>query len=227
MENKFFVSDADIALIKGRLGAVMAQDIHQDGEAYSIRSLYFDDMWDRCMDENEAGVDNRRKFRIRTYDIHAPQMNLEIKEKLRGYTKKTSSAITAEECTEIMNGTYNHIYDDRKTLNSLAVEMKTSLMRPKIIVDYERTAFVCPSGNVRITFDRNIAATRCWQDFLCDDMSQLTPLLPAGMHIMEVKYDQFIPDFITQLLETGNLRQTAFSKYYLGRLAVNGDYTIR
>ncbi len=221
------MSDADIALLKGRLGAVMAQDIHQDGDAYNIRSLYFDDMWDRCMDENEAGVDNRRKFRIRTYNINAPQMNLEIKEKLRGYTKKSSDAITKEECIDIMNGTYSHTYGERKTLNSLAVEMKTSLMRPKVIIDYERTAFVYPSGNVRITFDRNIAATRCWQDFLTEDMSQLTPVLPAGMHILEVKYDEFIPDFIARLLEMGNLRQTAFSKYYLGRLAVNGDYIIR
>jgi hypothetical protein len=43
------------------------------------------------------------------------------------------------------------------------------------------------------------------------------------MQILEVKYDDFIPDFITRLLETGSLQQTAFSKYYWGRLAVRGS----
>ena len=117
--------------------------------------------------------------------------------------------------------------DARAPLNSLQLQMRCSRMEPKVIIAYERTAFVHPSGNVRITFDRNIAATRCWQDFLSTDMAQLTPVLPAGMHILEVKYDEFLPDHIAQALELGNLRQTAFSKYYLGRLAVNGDYIIK
>ena len=205
----------------------MQQDIHQNGSAYYIRSLYFDDIWDSCMDENESGVDNRRKFRIRTYNADAQEMNLEIKEKLRGYTKKIKSTLARQECVDIINGEYAHSYGDRTALNTLAVEMKASLMRPKVVIDYERTAFVHPLGNVRITFDRNIAATRCWQDFLSTDMAQLTPVLPAGMHILEVKYDEFLPDHIAQALELGNLRQTAFSKYYLGRLAVNGDYIIK
>lgn len=221
------MSDADIVLLGTRLKAVMEQDIHQNGDAYYIRSLYFDDIWNSCMDENEAGVDNRRKFRIRTYDPVAQNMNLEIKEKLRGYTKKSKSTLTREECKDIMRGEYLHTCGDRNALNVLAVEMKTSLMRPKVIIDYERTAFVHPLGNVRVTFDRNIAATRCWQDFLEAEMAQLTPVLPAGMHILEVKYDEFLPDSIAQVLELGNLRQTAFSKYYLGRLAVNGDLIIK
>ena len=37
---------------------------------------------------------------------------------------------------------------------------------------------------------------------------------------------EFLPDTIAQQLEIGKLRQTAFSKYYLGRLAVQGTFPV-
>lgn len=67
VENKYLVTDAQLALLAGRLKPVMPQDVHQSGNCYEIRSLYFDDVRDRCMDENEAGYDQRRKYRIRIY----------------------------------------------------------------------------------------------------------------------------------------------------------------
>jgi len=96
-------------------------------------------------------------------------------------------------------------------------------MRPKAIIEYERTAFVCDSGNVRITFDRNIMASRSCTEFFNPSVPAMTPVLPTGMHVLEVKYDEFLPDYIAGTLELGNLQRTAFSKYYLGRKAINGD----
>ena len=84
VENKYLVTDADLMLLSGRLKNVMSQDIHQEGDCYEIRSLYFDDLWDRCLAENEAGVDKREKYRIRIYDPKSDVIHLEIKEKNRG-----------------------------------------------------------------------------------------------------------------------------------------------
>ena len=81
VENKYLVTDADIAVIKARLKTVMKQDIHQDGDCYNIRSVYFDDIRDSFMDENEDGVDHRNKYRIRIYDPKSDFIRLEIKEK--------------------------------------------------------------------------------------------------------------------------------------------------
>ena len=102
--------------------------------------------------------------------------------------------------------------------------MRCARMEPKVIIAYERTAYVHPSGNVRITLDRNIMASRRREEFLEDRVSGMVPVLPTGIHVLEVKYDEFLPDVISQLLETGKLRQTAFSKYYLGRLALEGCF---
>lgn len=213
-------------LLAGRLKNVMSQDIHQEGDCYEIRSLYFDDVWDRCFDENEAGVDRREKYRIRIYDPRSDVIHLEIKEKNNGLTKKRSCDLSREECLQIMEGSLPLKLDGRAPLNTLQMHMRCTKMEPKVIIAYERTAFVHPSGNVRITFDRNIMASRCCEDFLEDRVAGMTPVLPAGLHVLEVKYDEFLPDAIAQQLEIGKLRKMAFSKYYLGRLAVQGEFPV-
>ena len=213
-------------LLAGRLKSVMSRDIHQEGDCYEIRSLYFDDAWDRCMDENEAGVDQREKYRIRIYDPESDVIHLEIKEKKSGLTKKRACDLSREECLAIIDDRLPLKLDGRAPLNSLQMQMRCAKMEPKVIIAYERTAFVHPSGNVRITFDRNIMASRCREEFFADRVSGMIPVLPAGMHVLEVKYDEFLPDVIAQQLEIGKLRQTAFSKYYLGRLAVQGEFPV-
>lgn len=204
----------------------MAQDAHQTGEHYNIRSLYFDTLDDTGMEENESGVDMRRKFRIRLYDPAAETIRLEIKEKVHGYTKKTSCALSRAECAALMEGHAPAAFDARAALNALRIQMTTNLMRPKAIIEYERTAFVHPTGNVRVTFDRNIAASRISEDFLRPQVSGFVPLLPSGMHVLEVKYDELLPDFIAQALELHTLQQCAFSKYYLGRMAIHGQFPL-
>ena len=224
VEKKYLVTDQDLMCIAARLKAVMSQDIHQEGDAYRIRSLYFDNILDRCMDENDAGVDQRQKFRIRIYDPRSQTIHLEIKEKNNGLTKKLSCDLTREECTGIINGSLPLSFDSRRPLTQLRLQMRCALMRPKAVIEYERTAFVHPTGNVRITFDRNIMASRHCNAFLSDRVTGMIPVLPAGVHVLEVKYDELLPDFIAKALEIGKLQQTAFSKYYLGRLAIQGDF---
>jgi len=224
VENKYIISDLDMAVLSKRLEMIMKNDVHQDGNCYTIRSVYFDDALDSCMDENDAGIDCRKKYRIRTYGTTNSPIKLEIKEKRNGFTKKTSCNLTQNECYKIFENYSELEMDNRKEWNQLLLQMKCNMMRPKTIVEYERTAFVHPVGNVRITFDRNIIASKCHEDFFENEVTEKIPLLPTGWHILEVKYDELLPDIIAKQLELGKLQQIAFSKYYLGRLAINGDF---
>ena len=226
VENKYIVSDAQLAVIAARLKTVMRPDINQQGDCYTIRSLYFDDINDSCMQENEGGVDQRQKYRIRIYDPQGSLIRLEIKEKQRGYTKKYSCELTRQEAQMIMDGTLPLAFDARSPLNKLKIQMRCAGMVPKSIVEYRRTAFVHHAGNVRITFDRNISASRYCSDFFGNNVRGVTPVLPKGMHVLEVKYDELLPDVIASCLEIGGLNQTAFSKYYLGRLALDGQFPV-
>ena len=81
-------------------------------------------------------------------------------------------------------------------------------------------------GNVRVTFDRNIRSSSVIGSFLENGLF-VRPVMPVGQHVLEVKYDEFIPDYIKDSLEIGSLRQTAYSKYYLCRkFSTGGCYDI-
>lgn len=84
-----------------------------------------------------------------------------------------------------------------------------------MIVAYERKAYVYEPGNVRITFDRNVRASSQTQMFGQRDISY--DFLREYDKVLEVKYDEFVPGFLLQLLETGSMRQSAYSKYQLCR----------
>ncbi len=223
VEKKYLVSDWDLCRIRQRLQAVMQRDEHQQEDCYEIRSIYFDDVSDRCFLENEQGVDGRKKFRIRCYNGSDSMIRLEIKEKQQGLNRKTGCPLSREEYEQLLRGGEGLAFGERPALNQLLLQMRMNRMQPKTLVRYERSAFVHPSGNVRITFDRNIAAGRNFAGFFAGQAEGCLPVLPRGLQILEVKYDEFLPDVISRQLELGKLQQTTFSKYYLGRQAVNGE----
>ena len=221
-EWKFLVTDGDLAVLEPRLKALLEPDRHQAGGAYAVRSLYFDDVYDSCLAENEAGVDDRRKFRLRLYNADPGFIQLEIKEKHRGFTHKESCLVTAADCKRICSGQLPPVGPGTpRPMSLLAVAMATRLLRPRAVVEYQRTAFVGRAGNVRITFDRSIAASGRVDAFLAPRLP-MTPLLPPHRQVLEVKFDEFLPDAVAQALQLGRLQRTAFSKYYLGRLALTG-----
>ena len=222
-ELKFVCTEYDLEILKHRLQCLMKYDKHQNGKSYKIRSLYFDDYYRTAFAENEAGVDLRKKFRIRIYDDLRELIRLEIKYKIRGKTKKESCLISTDMCNALINGE-KILFDKNypEPLKLLYIEMKTKNLKPSIIIEYERTAFTYKLGNVRITLDKNISYSNDINKFL-DYRVNLTPIQRKGEHVLEVKYDEFLPDYIAQVLELGNLERTTFSKFYLGKsLSIGG-----
>lgn len=218
VEKKYLCSDYEIAILKNRLCNLLPADIYQSGESYTIRSAYFDTIYDTCFYENEAGVDRRSKYRIRIYNNSDRSINFEIKEKCNGYIKKQKYGISRQVCDEVLSGKcVSEVFDaQHQVRNRILLQQKIALLKPVIIIDYERSAFVLPTGNVRITFDRNISASSNVYDFF-ENSTRMIPLLPPQQHLLEVKYDELLPDYVAQTLNLENLRRVSFSKYYLGR----------
>ena len=222
VENKYICTNMELAILKARLQAVMSIDKNQkEFDAYQIRSIYFDNYDNSSYFENDAGVDDRKKLRIRVYNKSRKTKKLEVKEKDRKLKKKKSCYINEEEFQKILSGKCQEfLYSDREVMRMFAVAILNYGYHPVNIIEYDRTAFTYPIGNVRITFDKNIAASE-ETNKLFDDNLQKIPLLPVDNHILEIKHDELIPDFILQLLELGNLQQISFSKYYMGRSILN------
>ena len=70
--------------------------------------------------------------------------------------------------------------------------------------------------HVRVAFDRNIRSGSDFTRFFDEDLP-VRPILPEGTNLVEVKFDELLPDYIYEILQTGMLHQTSFSKYYLCR----------
>jgi len=217
-ELKYQVTDAQVAMLKNRITHLIPADSHAgENGVYSIRSLYFDDYENRCLRENEDGTDPREKFRIRIYNASSERITLECKRKERGKTHKTSCPLTEEQTRMLMAGKIlPDIASQPPLLQKLTMLMMTRRMRPVVIVEYDRIPFVYKNGNVRITLDTNIASSAAVDRFL-DENILPRPVLPEGQQLLEVKYDEYLPDFIYRSLQLHSLRQTAFSKYYICR----------
>lgn len=217
-EFKYLCSYGQLRMLQVRLRGLIPLDPHVGPEGiYNIRSLYFDDYYDRYLKENEAGTDPREKFRIRIYNHSSDRISLELKKKVRGKTQKLSCRLTIEQCRKLMAGEIPELSQDAPAvLQKLCLLMQSHLMRPKVIVEYDRTPYIYPQGNVRITLDENISSSSRVDLFL-EDQIPLRPIMGAGQHILEVKYDEYLPDYIYRTVQIENLRPTAFSKYYLCR----------
>lgn len=216
-ELKYICSESDLQIIQSRIIPICAYDRHASSSGtYQIRSVYFDDPQNRCYYENENGTDPREKFRIRIYNASDSKITLECKRKERSMTHKESCPLTKAQCMAILEGRLSDCHSSDPLLNRFLALCVQTKMQPKVIVAYDRTPFVYGPGNVRITFDRNIGSTTAIGQFF-DPHIALRPILPTGNHILEVKYDEFLPTFLYSIMSLGNLKQTAFSKYYLCR----------
>ncbi len=210
-ELKFLVQENDLRRLQNRLDLLMSLDQHQDGDFYTIRSLYFDDLFDSCLEDVLSGTDRRHKFRIRTYNANPQVIHLEKKSKYRGMIRKVSENLSVEACLDYMAA---YPVDAKGPVSQELLHSILSVgMAPRCIVEYDRTAYVEPCGNVRITFDRNIRGTMDTDRFLKPDSQDYIPVLPTGFHILEVKYDEFLPDYLLQAVDLNSLQRTSFSKY--------------
>ena len=212
-EVKHEIGRSDLLAIRQRLMAVAVHDPHALNGSYHIRSLYFDTPGDKALREKIDGVNRREKFRIRLYDLDDSFIKLEKKSRQNGLGTKYSARLSAEEVRRILKGDTRWMIDSKEPLiNELYIKMKDQGLRPRTIVDYTREPFVYAPGNVRVTFDYDIRTGLAGVDLL--DRSCTT--IRAGSDppiILEVKWDDFLPDIIRDCVQVPGRRATAFSKY--------------
>lgn len=211
-EWKHEITYSDRLILSNRLRAVMHHDEHAKNGLYEIRSVYFDTPTDKALREKIDGVNEREKFRIRFYNGDTSVIFLEKKSKINGLCAKTSCLITKEEARMLADGdTSWMLKGDRPLCVELHSKMQTQGLRPKTIVDYTREPFVFAAGNVRVTLDYNIRTG----DFRTDFLNPETLTLPVyeNKTLLEVKWDDFLPDIIKDAVLIPGRFASAFSKY--------------
>ena len=216
-EVKHNISNHDMLILRQRLLAVMKPDSHAVNGKYEIRSLYFDNLDDKALREKLDGVNIREKYRIRMYNNDPSVIHLERKFKHGGLGYKTSAALTSAQAQAIVDGDVDWMaQSDDEVILGFYTRIKNEGMAPKVIVDYTREPFVFEAGNVRVTLDYNIRTGMRCTDFLNPHCTTV-PIMDSPC-ILEVKWDNFLPEVIRGAVQLDGRHSAAFSKYAACRM---------
>jgi len=218
-ELKYYLNEIQMHRSLHQLSSLMQMDTNcKNQQGYRVRSLYFDSIDDECLYQKQSGNLLRKKIRLRTYgEDSSDTVKFEIKRKHGQIVKKDSVTISKEEAKEICLGNYALLLDKNDpVLNEIYTTFVTKLYRPKVIVEYKRVAFVSPVSNIRVTFDQDLHSNINHLD-LFSAVKELMPVIIEGKQILEIKFDDFFPGYLKNILSSISSERMAISKYTLAR----------
>jgi SPX domain protein involved in polyphosphate accumulation len=226
LEYKYLVANSELKKLRNYLKPYVVSDQYGDGNVikeYTVRSIYFDSTNLDCFHEKIEGISVRKKIRIRGYNEQDNQsvIFLEIKRKRENVIDKNRSALKYHDLGELMrtgdleefvlteNGFDNSIEDGTKFFHGI----KRNALKPIVLVVYEREAYFSKfSSLLRITLDKNLR----YLEFPSLDKlyyeSDLTTAL-TNHFILEIKFSEGFPGWLTNIINKLNLVRRAVSKY--------------
>lgn len=214
-ELKYIISKNTAEILKLQLSSIMDVDANSiyDDHTYKIRSLYFDNDSSDAYYEKLNGVLYRQKYRIRYYNNDDSFIRLERKLKHNNMTSKDQISISKEICDKIVNG---EIEDIKATdlLEEFLNDMRRKHLIPSVVVDYTRLAYTYPISDVRITFDSNIKSGRYGYELFDYELPTYSV---SEEVVLEVKFNEVLPETISLILATVPMYRQAVSKFALCR----------
>lgn len=220
-ELKYMLTPIQYEILRSQLKWVLKPDENASEEGdYFIRSIYFDSPDRIALKEKLSGINHRRKYRIRFYNKDTSLCRLECKEKTGSRINKISCKLTEHQTKMLLGMVENGTTPDKTVIedalgeDSLYEQMRLLInsegYEPVVTVDYVREAYVLPLSDLRITFDKQLA----WGPVKdCLERERYLPNIYGEHVILEVKYNEYLPEHIRAILSGVGLVQTAASKY--------------
>lgn len=211
-EKKFFIDLKQEIKIKNKFKKIFNLEFDNGYYCYSI---YFDDLNYTTLKQKQEGLTKRHKIRLRTYfsDLAKPTnlWNLEIKLKNNSIVKKNKKRFTNDEVMEnLINRNYSFF-------SKMFAETSRKYYRPVYITYYFREAYLSNIlPHCRLTFDKYIRCFKYNLDILNDYNVNKNYVLDPKIILLELKYSNFLPYFISSFFRYLNLEQVTFSKYVDG-----------
>ena len=212
-ELKFIINPHQRNLMANKLGYLCQRDSYSDAAGgYLISSLYFDDYHQSAFFDKTNGIRQRKKYRIRAYNYQSDVIKLERKIKRGNLTDKSHLQISRDQYDQLVRGELSFINQpDNSVAKDFYLNYRTKKLRPRVVVEYRREAYIYKYGDVRICFDTFLKAGN-FQDDLFSNGPRI-PATPPDQIILEVKYTGYLPDVIRNLIQIKNLQWQSISKY--------------
>lgn len=224
-ELKYYINYGEYTHLSRTLDYLLTRDDAGDEyNEYTVRSLYFDTIFDDFFYEKLNGVGERKKYRIRIYNFKDKQIKLECKAKYGNLISKTSVGIPRDLAEQLIACDPTGL--ERTSvplLHDVYREMKTRLLRPVVIVDYVREAYTHPAEEVRITFDKKLH-TALHQTDMFNPYLPTIPALDNDVMVLEVKFNRILPDYLQRVLAGVSSDHCAISKYVTCRRFEGKEY---
>ena len=97
-------------------------------------------------------------------------------------------------------------------MRQFALDYRLNRLEPSIIVDYNRVAFTYHVSDVRITFDSQIKSGM-YNYNLFDKNAATYRVIDDNQMVLEVKFNEILPESIALILQTVPTFRQAFSKF--------------
>jgi SPX domain protein involved in polyphosphate accumulation len=220
-ELKYLITLQQAEHFKAALGAYLVPDEHgQKNGRYAVSSLYYDSPGLRCYWEKLDGLKFRRKLHIRCYGtgaVHTEEtpVYVEIKQRVDRVTQKRRAVLPYGDALRLCHDRQipEHAPDDEALIEEITAFLWQYNLRPASIVGYDRQAFIGTEYDIglRVTFDTALSF-QAYPLHLHAEPSRL-PMLRADRVVMEIKVNERIPYWLTELIAAHNLELVRFSKY--------------
>ena len=218
-ELKYYINYNDFINLTSRISHLFSMDKNSGNDGwYRVRSLYFDNKTNDNYYEKISGIELRKKYRMRVYNLNSDPIKLEIKNKINDVIVKESVSIGINDMEKIISGDYSCLLNyNNSTARKIYCDFTKDYYKPVIIIDYKRKAYFIDINNIRITFDSGVKKNEINLNKLFAEGMDMAPVFNHNKIIMEIKYNGSIPDWIKKLLHLSRFERCAISKYTLSR----------
>ena len=209
-EMKFILTKDQLVAFKNALNGHMVVDKY--GKT-SIASIYYDTPNYQLIRTSIEKPKFKEKIRLRSYGLAKANdiVYLELKRKAEGVVYKRRVKTDESNANHFLK----HELDELDSCNQIARELLYfrnyyKVLEPKIMIIYDRTSYEELDGDIRLTIDES-PRYRTYDLNLHTSMDG-NLLLEPGSAILEIKVQQNMPLWLTNILSNNKIYKTSFSK---------------
>lgn len=222
-ELKYVLNQEGLPPILKDLEQYLAPDRHgEDGTGYAVTSLYYDTPDYKAYWDKINGHRFRRKLRIRVYgeDFVGPETTVfvEIKQRVNKTLQKRRMMTPYQVAVDLCNTgetDYQFADEDQPLADEIQYLTKTLDLRPTCVVAYKRLAYhgTDYDPGLRITFDSHLKSRVHDLSLLSQNYAENTYFIPPDWTVMEIKVNNRVPYWVTQLIGKHNCTLRRVGKY--------------
>ena len=221
-ELKYLITIEQAELFKSALRSYLTADEHGNNNGhYKLTSLYYDSPDFRCYWEKVDGLRVRRKLRVRWYETNESlsddtRVFVEIKQRVDRITQKRRAVLPYYDAIRLCSDRQfpeNYTPEDENILGEIYAFLWQYNLRPACVVRYDRQAFIGTDYDLglRVTFDTSLSYRT--RNLILHDSADSFPILPVNSAVMEIKVNERIPYWLTEMIAAHDLKMIRISKY--------------